>query len=314
MRREKITKKKTHHFGLYLTILLLFLSIITISFFPSIKADTSTPLQIELSNWTPQAGEKFRVDVYIIKDGSEEGVSNATVYLDEPGIEGTTNNKGHTWLTAPSEPGDYAIYVNHKNYDKYQDQIVVSAAPPFWEDPNFVLFVAGLSLVFAVVFVYLRQKTSIYQRAKEISKEKILSRHKKNTGNKKEPEEKKENIGQKKYGTYDKLVTSSSSDSKVEEIRIRRPRKEKEVVSVDEKEEDETEKVVSEKIMKKRDRDWFEGTDDIRYEIDKITGEIDEEGVDKWFEGTNDLRKKIDEKLKEDKKKKKNKEDEEEEE
>ena len=41
----------------------------------------------------------------------------------------------------------------------------------------------------------------------------------------------------------------------------------------------------------------------MRYEIDKLTGEIDEEGVDKWFEGVDDIKKKIDEKMKKKKQK-----------
>ena len=50
--------------------------------------------------------------------------------------------------------------------------------------------------------------------------------------------------------------------------------------------------------MHTHEYDWFEGTDDIRYEIDKLTGKIDEKHMDKWFEGVDDLKKKIDEKVK----------------
>ena len=42
----------------------------------------------------------------------------------------------------------------------------------------------------------------------------------------------------------------------------------------------------------------------MRYEIDKLTGEVDEEGLDKWFEGVSDLKVKIDEKIKKKDKKK----------
>ena len=42
----------------------------------------------------------------------------------------------------------------------------------------------------------------------------------------------------------------------------------------------------------------------MRYKIDKLTGEIDEEFIDKWFEGIEDIRSKVDEKLKKNLKKK----------
>ena len=104
---------------------------------------------------------------------------------------------------------------------------------------------------------------------------------------------------------YDKEVVriQPNKESKVEEIRITRPYKDKEVVPVVSK-ENETEKIIKKKEMQKRDYDWFEGTDDIRYEIDKLTGKIDEEGLDKWFEGVDHHKDKIKEKVKKKDKKK----------
>ncbi|MEA2055573.1 MAG: hypothetical protein U9O49_01920, partial [Candidatus Thermoplasmatota archaeon] len=96
----------------------------------------------------------------------------------------------------------------------------------------------------------------------------------------------------------------SERDSKVEEIRISRPRKEKEIVSVTGDKIKEGKKVMPVQSHKSDDGDWFQGTDAIRYEIDKLTGEIDEENLDKWFEGIDDIRVKIDEKIKKKDKKK----------
>ena len=98
-------------------------------------------------------------------------------------------------------------------------------------------------------------------------------------------------------------MVKPDEDPKVEEIRISRPRKEKEVVDV-ETEDDETEKVINKKKLQQRDYDWFEGSDDVQYEIDKLTGEVDEEGLDKWYEGVDGLKEKIDEKVKKKDKKK----------
>ena len=99
------------------------------------------------------------------------------------------------------------------------------------------------------------------------------------------------------------MRTKQTEDLKVEEIRITRPSKDKEIVPIKTK-EDETEKVINRKKNQQHDYDWFKGTDDIRYEIDKLTGEVDEEGADKWYEGVDNLKEKIDEKMKKKEKKK----------
>ena len=97
--------------------------------------------------------------------------------------------------------------------------------------------------------------------------------------------------------------SENDEEAKIEEIRITRPRKEKEVVPV-KTEVDETEKVIKRKVLTKKDYDWFEGDEDARYGIQKATGEIDENGKDKWFEGVGDLKEKIDERVKKKDKKK----------
>ena len=51
-----------------------------------------------------------------------------------------------------------------------------------------------------------------------------------------------------------------------------------------------------------RNDKWFEGIDDIRYKIDKLTGDISSINENKWFEGKENIRNKIDEKLKKNRK------------
>ena len=77
----------------------------------------------------------------------------------------------------------------------------------------------------------------------------------------------------------------------------------KKIVAVED-EKEETNKTSINEPKRKYDYDWFEGTSNARYEIDKITGEIDEDGVDKWIEGRDNIRSKIDEKIKKKDKKK----------
>ena len=97
-----------------------------------------------------------------------------------------------------------------------------------------------------------------------------------------------------KNNNKSEIHDNSNTGSKIEEIRINRYRKNKEIVSLDPD-------INNNSNTKKNgvsDLKWFKGRDDIRYKIDKKTGEIDEKGKDKWFEGTDDIRKKIDEKIK----------------
>ena len=97
---------------------------------------------------------------------------------------------------------------------------------------------------------------------------------------------------------------SLKADPKVEEIRIQRTDQMKKTTYVSPDQEIPS-KIIPRKSKKKREFDWFEGTDDMRYKIDKLTGEIDEEKFDKWFEGTDNIQLKIDEALNKKKKKKK---------
>ena len=257
---------------------------------------------------TVEAGKKFAV---FVKDKNGNAISGAIVAVQSFGSTVTTDDDGRTWLTAPEDQESIKIVAQKDGY--VQDEITI------WVDieehwliifiysPYFPIILAVLFLLVVILFVNNRQKKSVYKRASEISKEKTMKRYgvnKKDTPS----EENKENLDD--HSTLkDTVRIKSDHDPKVEEIRISRPRKEKEIIAV-ESEEDETEKVIKNKKLQKRDYDWFEGTEDIRYEIDKLTGEVDEEGLDKWYEGVDSLKDKIDEKVKKkDKKKDENEED-----
>ena len=194
------------------------------------------------------------------------------------------------------------IIAQKEGYTNGDIDIKVNIDPPWWEsiirNPYFVIFIAIILLIVVIVFVNYRQKKSVFNRAKEISNNKTMERY----GNDDADLPKQDN-NEDPSTIKDNVRIKPDEDPKVEEIRISRPRKEKEVVDVD-TEEDKTEKVIKKKEQQKRDYDWFEGTEDIRYEIDKLTGEVDEEGLDKWYEGVEGLKEKIDEKVKKKDKKK----------
>jgi len=269
-------------------------------------------LLITPEKFTVDANERFSVVITDVITG--EPVENVAVAIsgDSGGETQYTNEQGRVWLTAPEKPGEITIIAQKGGeYQQNTEKIEVNKPDSFWDDlfsnKYFFVAVAAILLICAIIFVNIRSRRNIYDRAKEISNEKMKKRY--------EIEEKditksegKKDISNVEGFSGKPVRSQSENDSKVEEIRISRPRKEKEIVKV-ETDEDKANKIATEKRIKKKDYDWFEGTDDMRYEIDKLTGEVDEEGIDKWFEGVGDLKDKINEKVKKkDKKKKEEKE------
>ena len=231
------------------------------------------------------------------------GISNILEESDE------TDDAGRAWLTAPEDKDTIKIIAQKNGY--VSDDIIMKVNIPqhWWESfiksQYFPIIIAFIFLIFAIIFVNQRQKKSIFARAKEISNNKTMEKF--NTSEKNDSSL-SNNINKKidKHSSIKApLRIKSNQDSKVEEIRISRYRKEKEIVPVEEK-TDQTEKIINRKKMKRHDYDWFEGKDNMRYEIDKITGEVDEQGVDKWYEGVDGLKDKINQKVKNKDKKKNN--------
>jgi len=269
-------------------------------------------LLITPEKFTVDANERFSVVITDVSTG--EPVENVAVAISEDsgGETQYTNEQGRVWLTAPEKPGEITIIAQKGGeYQQNTEKIEVNKPDSFWDDlfsnKYFFVAVAAILLICAIIFVNIRSRRNIYDRAKEISNEKMIKRHEMEEKDITKSEDKKD-ISNVEGFSGKPVRSQSENDSKVEEIRISRPRKEKEVVKV-ETDEDKADKIVTEKRIKKKDYDWFEGTDDMRYEIDKLTGEVDEEGIDKWFEGVGDLKDKINEKVKKkDKKKKEEKE------
>ncbi len=245
-------------------------------------------------------------DFYVIvkDDKSDKPVVDATVYISNIyDQQDTTNENGIVYLHAPKNREEIRVIAQKEGYETGYVDIRINTPKTFVdyivETEYFTFFVAFIVLIGVVAFVHFRQKKSIYERTKEITKEKQMEKYgfKDNQDN----SSNKDNSILNQSSSMDAVRVKSKPDSKVEEIRISRKRKEKEVVPIESK-EDKMEKIISKRTQRKN-QDWFKGKDDVRYEIDKITGEIDEKGKDKWFEGIDDIREKIDEKVKKDKKK-----------
>ena len=274
----------------------------TITILDNESQDEPLKLIVTPEAYTIEAGKQFSI---LVKDENGNTISGAMVAIQSFGDTRITDDDGRAWLTAPEDKESITIIAEKDGYVKDTISIKVNIEPPWWiafiNSPYFPIAIAIVFLVLAIVFVSHRQKKSIYSRSKEISNDKTIKKYE---SDKKIASSQSDELEEKQYYSKDTVRVQPDEDSKVEEIRISRPRKEKEIVPV-ESEEDETEKVISRKKIQRRDYDWFEGTDDIRYEIDKLTGEIDEEGIDKWYEGVDNLKEKIDEKVKKKDKKKK---------
>lgn len=281
-----------------------------------VEAQEEKDLNVELSDLKLEPGESFKVTV---TDENGTAIEGARISIDGGMIGVYTGEFGTRWLTAPSNEGLYSIVVEKEGYNSYENDIKVDAGPALWETTTFPIILGGLCLIGAIIFVYFREKRSIYNRATQISKENIMQKYAESTDKepyKKHPAQLKDNSKNNyekkevyKNPYHPKPIRSThENDSKVEEIRIRRPRKEREVVSVEE-EKDVADKVISDAKMKKNDEEWFHGNEEAKYEVGKITGEVDEEKIDKWFEGVDNIKEKIDEKVKKDKKKRKKEED-----
>ena len=248
---------------------------------------------------TVEKGELFAVRV---RDQDGKTVQGATIAIQSSGSSKKTDSDGMEWLTAPNDNREkIKIIANKTGYEQGEATVGVTPELPLIErilqSPYTPILIAAALLIIAAFIVNLRQKKNIDNRAKEISKEKVLNKYSP------QPHGAIISSAGTKEETWNAKGMPNKPGPKVEEIRISRPRKDKEIFSVNgEKREDER-KVMP--MQSKSKSDWFEGKDSIKYEIDKMTGDVDEEELDKWFEGTSDIQDKIDERVrKKDKKKK----------
>jgi hypothetical protein len=273
-----------------------------------IKKQLSLIITLDGSKYTVKTNEKFSVAV---KDENDNPISGATVAIQGGiGDVETTNDAGRAWLTAPGDRTEITIKAQKEGYQYATTTVKIDTSPGLIEiltqSQYTPIALAVIAVIVAIVLVNLRQRKQIDVRTKEISKEQTLKRYSSHGAVVSlQPSAKIENQPVNQHGTTENIDVESERGPKVEEIRISRPRKEKEIVPIN-AEEEKVDEEIPRKVRRRHEYDWFEGTDDIRYEIDKITGKIDEDGVDKWFEGIDDIRAKVDEKIKKKDKKKDN--------
>ncbi|MCJ7572243.1 MAG: hypothetical protein MUO82_10285 [Candidatus Thermoplasmatota archaeon] len=253
-------------------------------------------LKIVPQDYIIPAGDFFYVTVYEYnKDGNT--VEGANVYISSHGDKmEITKKDGKAYFYAPTNREEITIIASKLGYTNGNETIKIkpqqNIISQIINNKFFLIFLSAIVLIFAILFVHFRQKKNIYIHAKEIANQKTVEKYAS------ESDDSYEKSRLESNGSIRPPVrVNQDKDSKVEEIRISRPKKEKEIVDIKTKVDD-TEKNVNKKKIQRREYEWFEGIDEIRYEIDKLTHEVDEEGKDKWFEGVDDFRKKIDEKIK----------------
>jgi hypothetical protein len=252
-------------------------------------------LMISHDDYVVEASERFSVTV---TENEKNGapVEGVRIAIQSFGQSALTDDNGRAWLTAPENREKITIIATKDGYENGQSLMEVNIPPTLLDliirNRYFTILMGTIILICAILFVNFKQRYSIDLRAKEISKERTVKKFKRD-----KKTEKTKGKPESYYYEKDTIRIQPKRESKVEEIRITRPKKEKEVVPVTTK-EDKTEKIIKKKELQKRNYDWFEGTEDVRYEIDKLTGKIDEEGLDKWFEGVGHHKDKINKKMK----------------
>jgi len=213
-----------------------------------------------------------------------------------------TNDNGRAWLITPEGHNEIILIAQKEGYiDGKPILLGVNTNPGFIEliveNPYAPIFIAIVLLILAILFVNFRQKRAIAKIPEEIFKEQPSKKYTTSRKNGLMPPHKVIRKPVNHHKSKGNVRIEPKRGPKIEEIRINRASKDKKIVSIS-RESEEKRKTSPRKTTRKHEYDWFEGTHNIRYEIDKITGNIDEEGVDKWFEGMDDIRAKIDEKVK----------------
>lgn len=255
-------------------------------------------LSITTDRGTVKEKESFCV---IVWDQNSNRVEGSSVYLDVDGSEGDsdiTGSNGIAYLTAPEVNDDAEINIKAFKGGYFVGSTTIRAEnvpESIFMDGLAPIIAAVLVLMFAMLFARVRKelpKPTIELKA-DIPEKSI--------------KDKKENFANKgssietHSGTKAKeKLPLPEKGPRVEEIRIQRPEKKKETKYVVEKEE--AKKAIP--YYKKDEYEWFKGKDHMKYKINELTGEIEEQKEDKWFEGVYDIKSQVDKKLKKSSKKK----------
>ena len=233
----------------------------------------------------------------LITDDKGIPIYNATIgiqsYISKHSLV-YSNENGRARILAPNNQDEIIILAQKKGYITATEKIWINTNPNIIEkiikNPYTIIIISIVILAVAITIVKVRKKINQIKNKKQ--------NHKKNN-NIKSKNEKTDHLIQNnnKNQNHDNKI----KEAKVEEIRINRNEPTQKIVSLKNKKERNDSNLKENKKIIRNDL-WFEGIDDIRYKIDKLTGDIASINENKWFEGKENIRNKIDEKLKKNKK------------
>lgn len=286
-------------------------------------------LEINTDRVTVQEDESFSV---IITNEEGKNIPDCLIYLDcvsSNSCSSVTNENGIAYLPAPAVQKDtqiniiavkdgYACTTTQIRVENTQAAFIGDVSTEF-QDILPVIF-AVISVIAAIIIVTVRNRHDNHRPEVKIHPHqtetpKIHHQQNQSPSRQKPPitptkppiptntpaisnNTQSQETTSNGYSPYNKTENRSPH---IEEIRIHVKNHEKKTKNIST--EDKIDRLIP---RHKEDRyEWFNGKDDIRYKIDSLTGEIDEQRADKWFEGIDEIRCKVDEKLKKNNRKKK---------
>jgi len=256
-------------------------------------------LNMVIDRGTVEEGRSFQVTVH---DQNDDVIPDCLVYIQtsdgQLGDSDLTNTQGVVYLSAPSiknESDNVSViaykdgYVGNTTGIRVEDVPVITIAADLYSILPIVI--AIVVVIVAMVIVHMRKTAGHPEMVEEIEAPPLEEI----------PKVKKHSFfssrSQKIYAQTSEEPKSIEmsipvkGESRVEEIRIPASTKRKETMYISA----EKEPTQTPRNGKKPEEQVFEGTDELRYTIDRLTGKIDEKQKDRWFEGTTDVRKKVDE-------------------
>lgn len=246
--------------------------------------------------------EKYTVDAHdqfsiLVIDENQNPVEDVIVGIQSYSGENSkdvTNANGRAWLTAPDNREEIIISAQKDGYTIGFSAVGIALKPDIIEiiskNPQIPVIISMLLLALAIIYTNQRQKI----KNKKMTK--LFNKNNSNRVGKINLQDKKNNIctAENRIKKTNQISIGQNQSPKIEEIRIIKSHGNKKLSPLV---SNKLNQVKNEKNINRK-YEWFEGTNNIRYEIDKITGEVDEKGKDKWFEGLDDIRLKVDEKIK----------------
>ncbi|UCB58968.1 MAG: hypothetical protein JSV67_01340 [Thermoplasmatales archaeon] len=192
-------------------------------------------------------GKLFSVTI-TKNDRNGDPVEGVKVYIQNSPESGSeyTDEYGNAKLITPKDFVKFTVIASKSGYEDGTMIFDVNIEKTLWEsiieDPYFIVYIAIIILIFAVIFVNIKQKRSIFDRTKQIIDNKTIEKYSEQPTASYYTQ--KINV---QHHSNEAVRLNPTEDSKVEEIRITRSMKDKEIIPV------KSEKNEPQRYMKRKD-------------------------------------------------------------